>query len=115
MSSTTGRQPKPTILITGLNGYIAGRTAELALKSGYRVRGTVRTNEAGVQVKEALCCLGYHADDIEVIQITDLCQYGPLEVAAKGIAVFTIQQTQVLTNIIKDAVRFSILPHHSDT
>ncbi|KAI0525544.1 hypothetical protein F5B22DRAFT_642556 [Xylaria bambusicola] len=81
---TNGNLTKGTILITGLNGYLAGRTAELLLQEGYRVRGTVRNKLAGQKVKVALCRLGYSADDIEVIQISDICQPEPLELAADG-------------------------------
>ncbi|KAI2633938.1 hypothetical protein GGS21DRAFT_519281 [Xylaria nigripes] len=75
---------KQTILITGLNGYLAGRTAELCLKEGYRIRGTVRNKLAGDNVKTALCQLGYRAEDIDVVEIPDLCRQGDLEYAARG-------------------------------
>ncbi|KAI1819617.1 hypothetical protein F4861DRAFT_534313 [Xylaria intraflava] len=75
---------KRTILITGLNGYLAGRAAELVLREGYRVRGTVRNRLAGEDVKAALCCLGYRADDIEVIEIPDICRQDDLNLAARG-------------------------------
>ncbi|KAI1433435.1 hypothetical protein GGR50DRAFT_688269 [Xylaria sp. CBS 124048] len=79
-----GHVVKETILITGLNGYLAGRTAELALREGYRVRGTVRNKLAGENVKTALCDLGYRPDDIEVLELQDICNQNDLEVAAKG-------------------------------
>ncbi|CAJ2507348.1 Uu.00g085340.m01.CDS01 [Anthostomella pinea] len=75
---------KGTVLITGLNGYVAGRTAENALKNGYRVRGTVRKLAAGTKVKEALCALGYAADDIEVVEVSMICKAGALDEAARG-------------------------------
>jgi uncharacterized protein YbjT (DUF2867 family) len=84
---TNGNHIKPTILITGLNGYLAGRTAELVLREGYRVRGTVRNEAAGQRVKETLCDLGYHAGDIEVIQVSNICEQGSLELAANGMKV----------------------------
>ena len=83
-TNRNGNGLKGTILITGLNGYLAGRTAELLLQEGYRVRGTVRNKLAGQKVKVALCHLGYPADDIEVIQISDICRPEPLELAADG-------------------------------
>ncbi|KAI0405238.1 hypothetical protein F4802DRAFT_606980 [Xylaria palmicola] len=84
MLAVGGEQPRHTILITGLNGYLAGRTAELALREGYRVRGTVRNKLAGQKVKAALCRLGYCADDIEVVEISDICRHDALELAADG-------------------------------
>ncbi|KAI0454569.1 hypothetical protein F5B21DRAFT_524591 [Xylaria acuta] len=78
-----------TILITGLNGYLAGRTAELILREGYRVRGTVRNQVAGEKVKAALLQLGYCSDDIDVVEIPDMCRHGSLDSAAAGcIAIF---------------------------
>ncbi|KAI3316913.1 NAD(P)-binding protein [Xylariaceae sp. AK1471] len=82
--STNGKHTKPIILITGLSGYLAGRTAELVLKEGYRVRGTVRNEASGQKVKVALCNLGYSTDDIEVVQISDICERGAFELAADG-------------------------------
>ncbi|KAI0875518.1 hypothetical protein GGS24DRAFT_454964 [Hypoxylon argillaceum] len=82
--STNGEHPKHTILITGLNGYLAGRTAELVLRKGYRVRGTVRDTVVGQKVKVALCGLGYCSDDIDVVQVSDICQPGAFDVAADG-------------------------------
>ncbi|KAI0205060.1 hypothetical protein F4808DRAFT_448171 [Astrocystis sublimbata] len=80
---------KDTVLITGLNGYLAGRTAELLLHEGYRVRGTVRNQKSGEKTKAALLHLGYCAHDIDVLEITDLCRPGSLDEAAAGcIAIF---------------------------
>ncbi len=88
--STNGERPKGTILITGLNGYLAGRTAELVLQEGYRVRGTVRNKLAGQKVKVALCRLGYSADDIDVVQISDICRPDSLSLAADGMVVICV-------------------------
>ncbi|KAI0101560.1 hypothetical protein GGR51DRAFT_332304 [Nemania sp. FL0031] len=82
--STNEEHPKGTILITGLNGYLAGRTAELVLREGYRVRGTVRNKVAGQKVKVALGGLGYCADDVEVVQVADICQQDCFDAAADG-------------------------------
>ncbi|KAI1266534.1 hypothetical protein F5Y18DRAFT_444985 [Xylariaceae sp. FL1019] len=76
--------PKGTILITGLNGYIAGRTAATALKKGYRVRGTVRDPAAGERVKAALCDLGYSGDDVEVVHVADICEPDAFDQAVIG-------------------------------
>ncbi|KAJ2988477.1 hypothetical protein NUW58_g3958 [Xylaria curta] len=75
---------KQTILITGLNGYLAGRAAELLLREGYRVRGTVRNKLAGQKTKAALCALGYCADDIDVVHVSDICRHDAFDLAADG-------------------------------
>ncbi|GAP84008.2 putative NAD dependent epimerase [Rosellinia necatrix] len=82
--STAEGQRKPTVLMTGLNGYLAGRTAELVLLKGYRIRGTVRNKLAGQKVKAALCRLGHSADDIDVVHIPDICQPDAFDAAADG-------------------------------
>ncbi|KAI1438860.1 hypothetical protein GGR50DRAFT_691019 [Xylaria sp. CBS 124048] len=87
-SKTKEPEPEPeakqTILITGLNGYLAGRTAELVLREGYRVRGTVRNRTSGEAVKTALCRLGFPAEDIDVVEVPDMCRQEDLDSAAKG-------------------------------
>ena len=42
---------KGIALITGLNGFVVGPTAEAVLKAGYDVRGTVRRLASGILVK----------------------------------------------------------------
>ncbi|KAI0884360.1 NAD(P)-binding protein [Annulohypoxylon maeteangense] len=75
--------PKETILITGFNGYLAGRVAELALKAGYNVRGTVRNLDAGTEVQKALLKLGY-GGGAEVVQIPDMTIPGAFDQAVIG-------------------------------
>ncbi|KAI1505640.1 hypothetical protein F5X99DRAFT_367284 [Biscogniauxia marginata] len=75
---------KETILITGLNGYVAARTAEAVLKEGYRVRGTVRNPAVGEKVKEALLGLGFEQDDVEVIYVPDVSMPGAFDKAVAG-------------------------------
>ncbi|KAI1283386.1 hypothetical protein F5Y07DRAFT_394300 [Xylaria sp. FL0933] len=109
--STNGERPKGTILITGLNGYLAGRTAELVLREGYRVRGTVRDKLAGQKVKVALCRLGYSADDIDVVQISDICRPNSLELAADGCcAIFHLASplTEIWTLPPSEVVRIAV-------
>jgi len=43
-----------TVLITGVNGYIASRTAEAFLNEGYHVRGTLRNKASGAGLLEVL-------------------------------------------------------------
>ncbi|KAI1767715.1 NAD(P)-binding protein [Hypoxylon sp. FL1150] len=74
---------KGTILITGLNGFLAGRLAEAALKAGYGVRGTVRNLTAGAEVQKALVRLGY-GDGAEVVHVPDMTVPGAFDEAAIG-------------------------------
>ena len=50
---------RPTVLITGISGFIARHCAVEMLNAGYGVRGTVRTLSRGGEVKESLA---RHAD-----------------------------------------------------
>ncbi|KAI0596721.1 hypothetical protein F4775DRAFT_283882 [Biscogniauxia sp. FL1348] len=75
---------KKTVLITGLNGYVAARTAEAVLREGYRVRGTVRNPAAGEKVRETLVGLGFDPDDIEVIHVPDVSTPRALDRAVAG-------------------------------
>ncbi|KAI0166737.1 NAD(P)-binding protein [Hypoxylon sp. FL1284] len=72
-----------TMLITGLNGYLAGRLAEAALKAGFDVRGTVRNVDAGNEVKKALQDLGY-AKGVEVVHVPDMTEPGAFDKAVVG-------------------------------
>ncbi|KAI0133230.1 NAD(P)-binding protein [Hypoxylon sp. NC0597] len=74
---------KGTVLITGFNGYLAGRVAEAALKAGYSVRGTVRNLAAGAEVQKALLDLGY-GGGAEVVQVPDMTEPGAFDEAAIG-------------------------------
>ncbi|OTA99917.1 hypothetical protein M426DRAFT_15973 [Hypoxylon sp. CI-4A] len=74
---------KGTILITGLNGYLAGRVAETALKAGYHVRGTVRNLTAGAEAQKALQDLGY-GGGTEVVQVSDMTEPGAFDQAVIG-------------------------------
>ncbi|KAI1214755.1 NAD(P)-binding protein [Annulohypoxylon truncatum] len=74
---------KGTILITGFNGYLAGRVAELAMKAGYSVRGTVRNLDAGAEVQKALLGLGYGCR-AEVVQVPDMTTPGAFDQAVIG-------------------------------
>jgi dihydroflavonol-4-reductase len=50
---------KPTVLITGISGFIARHCAVEMLNAGYGVRGTVRTLQRAAEVKATLA---HHAD-----------------------------------------------------
>ena len=78
MSSSKG-----VVLVTGANGFVAGRTIEVLLKAGYSVRGTVRAKveDRARQLREAL---PEYADKIEVVQLSDFAVPGSCDEAVKG-------------------------------
>lgn len=72
----------PTVLITGLNGFVAVHTALIFLKNGWKVKGTVRSMEKGEKVK----ALPVFKDskDIELTVVEDLVE-GDFTEALKGV------------------------------
>lgn len=76
---------KGTVLITGLNGYLAGWVAEGALEEGYNVRGTVRRVESGARVQRTLHDLGYEKGRVEVVQVPDIAKPGAFDEVLRGI------------------------------
>ena len=50
--SSTAIPKGSTVLITGVNGYIASHVADQVIAAGYRVRGTVRSKAKGELMTE---------------------------------------------------------------
>jgi len=71
-----------TILITGINGYIASALGQLVLSNGYSLRGTSRS------VKSALPLLtgayAAYSDRVEIIEIPSMTAEGAFDEAVKG-------------------------------
>ncbi|RYO95651.1 hypothetical protein DL763_003622 [Monosporascus cannonballus] len=112
--------PKGTILITGLNGYLAGRVAEAVLEAGYRVRGTVRRLATGLRVQAALIELGYNKDLVEVIQVSDITQPRAFDEAALGCTAIIhaasptdVSGTTDAAEVVRRAVSSTIAVLHS--
>jgi nucleoside-diphosphate-sugar epimerase len=76
-----GTMEKELILVTGVTGYIAGRTAEALLQAGYRVRGTVRDLSSARQTQKALDEFG---SQFEIAVVADIRVAGALDEAMEG-------------------------------
>ncbi|CAG9983176.1 unnamed protein product [Clonostachys byssicola] len=72
---------KKLVLVTGVTGYIAGRTAEAFLQAGYRVRGTVRDLSSARQTQKALSQFG---SQFEITVVPDICVRWALNEAMEG-------------------------------
>ncbi|KAL3291141.1 hypothetical protein RB213_011844 [Colletotrichum asianum] len=73
---------KGIVLVTGINGYVGGRTVEALLKAGYRVRGTVRSIPSAQATVEALA--GYE-QNLEIVEVADTSVLGAFDEGAKGV------------------------------
>jgi uncharacterized protein YbjT (DUF2867 family) len=63
--------PGATVLVSGANGYVAAWAVRILLENGYKVRGTVRSEEKGKHLKEILrtyCELG----QLELVIVPDI-------------------------------------------
>lgn len=85
---------KGLVLISGVNGYIASRTAETFLKAGYSIRGTVRSLESG---KALLNVLSEYATigQLEIVTVPDITVDEAFDEAVKG--EYTLPKLSTLT------------------
>jgi|SRR5579871_6225235 len=86
----TKMSTKGTVLISGVNGYIASRTVETFLKAGYSVRGTVRslTSAKGLQVVLKKYVEG---GKLSIVEVPDITKDGAFNEAVKGIPNFHLR------------------------
>lgn len=73
----------PTVLITGINGFVAVHTAVQYLENGWNVRGTVRSKEKGDKAL-ALPCFKQYKEKINYVIVEDLIK-GDFSEALKGV------------------------------
>lgn len=72
--------PNGTVLVSGSNGYIATWVVRTLLERGYRVRGTVRTEEKIKYMKEYFENLGYaygEGGKLELVVVEDIVEVCP--------------------------------------
>jgi nucleoside-diphosphate-sugar epimerase len=74
---------KGLVLISGVNGYIASRTAETFLKAGYSVRGTVRSLSSGKALQDVLSEYAT-SGKFELVEVPDITIDGAFDKAVKG-------------------------------
>jgi len=73
----------PTVLITGINGFVAVHTAVKYLENGWNVRGTVRSADKGDKAI-ALPVFKQYKDKIDYVIVEDLIK-GDFSEALKGV------------------------------
>ncbi|KAK7193181.1 hypothetical protein DPSP01_010022 [Paraphaeosphaeria sporulosa] len=76
---------KGTVLISGLNGFIAGVTAKYLLDNGYNVRGTVRKSSSATAIVEGPLKSYAESGALTVVEVPDITIPGAFDEAVKGI------------------------------
>lgn len=83
--TTTHTMPAVTsgkVLVTGANGFIAIWVVKRLLEAGFTVRGTARSQEKGVHLKETF---KEYRDKFEFVVVDDITKEGAFDEAVKGI------------------------------
>ncbi|KAH6695173.1 ketoreductase [Plectosphaerella plurivora] len=75
----------PTVLITGINGYIASNTVLAFIAAGYRVRGTVRSLAKSQAALTEAFRTHIDANTLEIVEVPDALAAGALDNAVKGV------------------------------
>lgn len=71
-----------TLLITGINGYIASVLGLLLLETGYNVRGTVRSKSRATELLEG--AYRPYVSRVEIMEVPDITLSGAFNEAVKG-------------------------------
>ncbi|KAI1200476.1 aldehyde reductase [Nemania serpens] len=74
-----------TVLITGVNGFIASNIADQFLKFGYKVRGTTRSPEKNTWLSD-LFSRKYGEGKFEFVAVPDMAADGAFDEAVKGVS-----------------------------
>lgn len=73
-----------TLLITGINGYIASVLGHLLLTKGYNIRGTVRSRKGIKEVHEG--AYSSYTSRIEIFEVPNITIPGAFDEAVRGIS-----------------------------
>lgn len=76
---------KDTVLISGVNGYIAAQVAKAFLDAGFKVRGTTRKTANTKPLTEGPLKSAFEAGDFEVVEVPDITIPGAFDTAVKGV------------------------------
>lgn len=87
-------QPRPKVLITGINGFIAAQVAATFLRAGYSVRGSYWSqNPVPKQMLDALyeeipddIRVGHESSFVEVVEVEDITRPGSFDEAVQGLS-----------------------------
>ena len=71
-----------TVLITGASGFVATHVVKAFLEHGYQVRGTVRSEQSAVNVRQNF---SKHSDRLSFTIVEDMAQPGAFDEAVRGV------------------------------
>jgi len=77
--------PKGVVLISGINGYIAQRTAKHFLEHGYTVRGTARRIDSTKKLTEGPLKEFFESGKFQVVEVPDITADGAFDEAVKDV------------------------------
>jgi nucleoside-diphosphate-sugar epimerase len=84
MSSELAIPKGSTILVTGANGYIGSHIADQLILAGYKVKGTVRSEDKGIMIAEALEKRHGSKDAFSYVVVEDMSTEESFHDAMKG-------------------------------
>lgn len=85
------------VVVSGVNGFIAGHVVDQLLLAGYRVRGTVRNAKRASWVGEYFGDK-YGAGKLELIEVPEMAKTGAFDEAVKGASGFIHTATPVMVS-----------------
>ena len=71
-----------TVLITGINGYIASTVGFFLLSAGYNLRGTSRSSKSTIPLLDG--AYKHYASRVQIIELPDMTMPGAFDEAVKG-------------------------------
>lgn len=75
--------PRSTVLVTGVNGYIASHVVDRLLESGFNVRGTIRDAQKAVGLLK-LWEVKFGPGRVELVVVKDMAAAGAFDSAVQG-------------------------------
>lgn len=78
-----------TVLVTGVNGFIASHIADQLLQDGYAVRGSVRSQAKGKALVDFFRS-SYGDGRFEVVVVEDITEDGAFDEALEGMITFLL-------------------------
>lgn len=100
-----------TILITGINGYIASVLGLHFLSRGYKLRGTTRS-KAGAATAALSDAYAAYSSCVELIEIPDMTVPGAFDEAVKGMGKCLAWRQPLMTDAGVFAIHHTASPTH---